>query len=629
MDEQTLNKLEFDQVTAALVAICGCSLGQALARKIRPSSDPRQVRHWLDQVRQMMLAEPGAGLPPLGAMHDIRPQVEESGKSAALEPEALALVQDTLAGTGLLCKWFDTLSAEADLLCQIGRRVTDLTSVAHSIDLAIDSRGMIRDSASPRIQTLRTRIETVHKHIATVFDRILKQPRYLKLLQYPNSTFHDDRVVLPLKAEYRGRIPGIIHRSSDSGATVFVEPSEVVELNNAIAKLHIKEREEITRILSALTRLVHQHAPEIFRMLEAVSVLDLISAKVKYARTRNAICPEIADDGILDLHEARHPVLVDLYAGTDTKVVPIDIRLGEDFDLLVVTGPNTGGKTVAIKTVGLLSAMTQAGIPIPVAPGSVLPVYRQIFIDVGDDQSIEQSLSTFSSHLANIRRILQKAGKRSLVLIDELGSGTDPDEGSAIGWAIMDELLALGCAAIVTTHLSQLKAAAYTTQRVDNASVEFDVESLQPTFVLRLGEPGNSNAIAIARRLGLPGRVIKRAIGHLDDQHRSLSKAIEGTLEARRGAERARKAAALAQQEAKRSQESFQEQERILREERAAHEQWLVWLNCLQAGDPVYVSTFGKSGQVVRMQLHKQSAIVSIGMIDHEVQLTVLSRPTE
>ncbi|MCH8913069.1 MAG: DNA strand exchange inhibitor protein [Planctomycetes bacterium] len=629
MDEQTLNKLEFDHITAALVQNCACSLGQALARKIKPSAKLRDVRHWLAQVGQMITVEVEQGLPPLGGMRDIRPHVEASGKPAALEPEALCEVQATLAGTGVLCRWFESLPPEAELLSKIAHRVTDLTAIAHEIDQAIDSRGAVRDTASPKLETLRGKIEATRARIASVFERILKQPRYLKVLQYPKSTFHNDRVVLPLKAEYRGHIPGIIHRSSDSGATVFVEPSEVVELNNAIAKLRIKEHEEITRILLALTRLVHRHADEILTTLEAVSVLDLISAKVKYARTRNAICPEIGENGILDLREARHPVLVDLFAGTENRVVPIDIRLGEDFDVLVVTGPNTGGKTVVLKTVGLLAAMAQAGIPIPVAEGSVLPVYERIFIDIGDEQSLEQSLSTFSGHLANIRRVVEEAGPRSLVLIDELGAGTDPDEGSAIGWAVMDELLALGCSAVLTTHLSQLKAAAYTTERVDNASVEFDVESLRPTYVLRLGEPGNSNAIAIAQRLGLPSRVIKRAKGHLDDQHRSLSKAIEGTLEARRGAEQARKAATQAQLEAKRSQASFEQKERELRDKRAAYEQWLAWLNNLRPGDPVHVATFGKTGTVVRMQLHKQSALVSIGAIDHEVQLRVLAKPVE
>ncbi len=629
MNEHTLTKLEFDHITSALVEHCSSGLGRRLAQKIKPSRNPNEVRRWLDQVREMLAAEPAVGLPPLGGMHDIRSHVEASAKPAALEPEALAEVQQTLAATGLLCNWSNSLPAEASLLSNMFQRVADLTAVADQIDLAIDSRGVVRDTASPKLQTIRSKIESTRKQIGIVFQRVLKQPRYLKLLQYPNSTFHNDRVVLPLKAEYRGRIPGIIHRSSDTGATLFVEPSEVVELNNAIAKLRSKEHEEITRILLALTRLVHQHATEITRTLEAVSVLDLISAKAKYARKRNAVCPEISNNGILSLHEALHPVLIDLYAGTGNRVVPIDIRLGDDFDLLVVTGPNTGGKTVALKTVGLLAAMAQAGIPIPVEEGSVLPVYEHIFIDIGDEQSIEQSLSTFSAHLTNIRQILRKAGKGSLVLIDELGAGTDPDEGSAIGWAIMDELLALGCAAVVTTHLSQLKAAAYTTDRVDNASVEFDVETLQPTYVLRLGEPGNSNALAIAERLGLPQKVVRRAWTHLDDQHRALSKAIEGTLQARRRAEQARKAATQAQKQAKRSQESFEEQEKALRRKQVAYEHWLQWINKLRAGDAVYVSTFGKRGKIVRMQLHKQSALVSIGAIDYEVQLNVISKPTQ
>lgn len=629
MDNQTLRKLEFDHIRAAVVKQCACGLGRRLARNIKPSSSPNEVRRWLGQVREMMSAEPVTGLPPLGGMRDIREHVEAAAKPGALEPEALAEVQETLAGTGLVGRWSATLPEQAALLRSVSNRVSDLTDEAHHIDLAIDSRGAVRDTASPKLQALRGNIESAIQKIQRVFERILRQPRYLKLLQYPNTTFHNDRVVLPLKAEHQGRIPGIIHRSSDTGATLFVEPSEVVELNNLITKLRSKEHEEITRILLSLTRFVHQHATQIMQSLDALSVLDLISAKVRYARKHNAVCAEIAEDGILNLYEARHPVLVDLYVGTDKTVVPIDIRLGEDFDLLVVTGPNTGGKTVALKTVGLLAAMTQAGIPIPAQQGSVLPVYEGIYIDIGDEQSIEQSLSTFSAHLAGICRILRMANRRSLVLIDELGAGTDPDEGSAIGWAIMDELIACGCSAVVSTHLSQLKAAAFTTDRVDNASVEFDVETLQPTYVLRLGEPGNSNAIAIANRLGLPQRVVRRARAHLDDQHRALSKAIEGTLEARRRAELARKEAREAQSEAKRSQESYEQQAQAMQQQQADYAQWLTWINGLRAGDPVYVSTFGKSGKVVRMQLHKQSAIVSIGAIDHEVRLTVITRPAE
>jgi DNA mismatch repair protein MutS2 len=568
-------------------------------------------------------------------MHDIRADVYESSRPAGLDAEALARVQETLAATGPLRAWLCALPETAPLLAGMQRRVGDFTSVSQTIYDAIDPRGSVRDSASPRLASIRSAIEGAREQIRIVVQRILKQPRFIKLLQYPNPTFHDDRVVLPLRAEHRGRIPGIVHRSSESGATLFVEPAEAVELNNSITRLRSEEHEEITRILSALSRLVFHNQEEILHTLEVVSVLDLVAAKVRYGRARDAICPTISDDGKLDLHAARHPVLMDVHAaaaadGRSTReVVPIDLRLGEDFDLLVVTGPNTGGKTVTLKTVGLLAAMTQAGIPIPAGEGTTLPVYRHIMIDVGDEQSIEQSLSTFSSHLSNVLSMLQRAGRGSLVLIDELGAGTDPDEGAAIGRAIMDELLACECSAVVTTHVSQLKAVAYSKERVDNASVEFDVQSLEPTFTLRIGEPGNSNAIAIAERLGMPGRMVQRARSHLADRHRALSRAIEGTLKTRREAEEARKAAHHARLEADRTRAQYEEQSQQLKQAKVAYDQWMQWLNDLEQGDWVYVETFGKCAQVVRMQLHKQTALLSAGAVDFEVELNVLSKPSE
>ena len=634
MNEQTLSKLQFDQVTNALAGLCACNLGKRLARAVRPSTSAKQVRYWLQQIREMNAVEEAHGLPPLGGMCDVRADVYESSRPAGLDAESMARVEQTLAATGPLRNWLCALPESAPLLLKMEGRVGDLTPLARIIGDAIDPRGRVRDSASPRLASIRSSIQTARDQIHVVVRRIIKQPRYVRLLQYANPTFHDDRIVLPLKAEHRGRIPGIIHRSSDSGSTLFVEPAEAVELNNSIVRLRNEEREEITRILSALSRLVHRNADEILRTLDAVAVLDLVAAKVRYAKRLPGVCPAVNNGGILDLHGARHPLLIDLYEAAQRegrpaeKIVPIDLRLGDDFDLLVITGPNTGGKTVTLKTVGLLAAMTQAGIPIPAEEGTTLPVYRHIMIDVGDEQSLEQSLSTFSSHLFNVLSMLKQAGRGSLMLIDELGAGTDPDEGAAIGQAVMDELLARECSAVVTTHVSQLKAVAYSKDRVDNASVEFDVESLKPTYVVRIGEPGNSNAIAIAERLGMPARMVARAQSHLVGRHRALSRAIEGTLKSRRVAEEARKAANQARVEADRSRITFEEQSRRLEQAQEAHERWMAWLTELRPGDWVYVESFGKCARVVRMQLHKQTAVVSSGAMDLEVQLSELSRPS-
>ena len=581
----------------------------------------------------MSAAAEAVGLPPLAGIRDLGSHLRESAKPAGLEPEALAEVAETLVATGQVCRWLDSLDDTTALLKRFSERVGDFSVPAETISEAVDPRGKVRDHASPKLSLIRGTIEKARKQVTVVFSRLLKHPRVLRMLQYPNATFHNDRTVLPLKAEHRGRIPGIVHRSSDSGATLYVEPAEAVELNNSIVRLKQEEQKEINRILQALSRLVHENAPEIGRTLAALGVLDLIAAKHRYGRHYECICPEVRDDGIMYLHQARHPVLLDLFAIEDTdgprEVVPIDVRLGDDFDLLVITGPNTGGKTVALKTVGLMVVMAQSGMPIPVGPGSAVPVYRKVFIDVGDEQSLEQSLSTFSAHMSNILHIIERIGPGALVLIDELGAGTDPDEGAALGRAVIDELLQRHTKAVVTTHLSVLKGVAYTTGRADNASVEFDVASLQPTYRLRLGEPGNSNAIIVAERLGMSKRMAARARGHLDDQHRQLQEAIEGTLESRRRAEAARRAAHQATLAAGESKAKFEEQRQKLSEEREQYQRWIQWVNSLAPGDPVYVRSFETPAKVVRMHLHKQCALVSAGNLDFEVQLRDLDLPPD
>jgi DNA mismatch repair protein MutS2 len=397
--------------------------------------------------------------------------------------------------------------------------------------------------------------------------------------------------------------------------------------------LRESEQKEITRILGELTREVRDHRQPILSSLRAAGVLDLIAAKCRYAKKRGCICPEVDEGGALILHEARHPLLVELFAeetggeGQAREVMPIDVRLGDDFDVLVVTGPNTGGKTVALKTVGLLALMTQCGIPIPVGEGSKMPVFKQVFIDVGDEQSLQQSLSTFSSHLQTLLEILGGSGPQSLVLIDEMGAGTDPDEGAAIGRAVVTELLQLGVRAIVTTHLSALKAIAFTTPRVDNAAVEFDPQTLRPTYRLLLGEPGNSNAMIIATRLGMPARLVKMAKGYLDDRTGALNKAIAGTLSSRREAEEARRQAREAELQAQNCKQQFEQEHAELRESKEAFSRWTQWISDLKPGDDVHLRTLDRAAKVVRVQLHQQKALVSAGAIDIEVSIQDIEAP--
>ncbi|MCH7814165.1 MAG: DNA strand exchange inhibitor protein [Planctomycetes bacterium] len=641
MDAHTLDKLEFDAVRRALAAHCSCALGRELAARIQPSTEVKQVRLWLGQVAEMIAASADGqpGFPPLAGVHDLRAHLGAAATPAGLEAEALAVVAETLGATGPLRSWVEAVGPQAPRLARLGERIGDFSVLAATISAAVDPRGRLRDEASPKLASIRRTIDRARDEISAVTARLLKQPRVLRMLQYANATFHNDRLVLPLRAEHRGRVPGIVHRSSDSGATLFVEPAECVELNNSIVRLRDQERKEIGRILGALTALVRDNTPEILRTLAAITILDLIAAKARYGLQRDCLCPEIRDDQIMYLYQARHPVLLDLMSGNGSpspgsdadeqprSVVPIDVRLGDDFDLLVITGPNTGGKTVALKTIGLMVVMAQSGIPIPVAPGTELPVFRDVFIDVGDEQSLQQSLSTFSAHMSNILSVLKRCGPGSLVLFDEVGAGTDPDEGAAIGRALIDELLRVGAKAVVSTHLSALKSIAFTHPRTDNAAVEFDTATCRPTYRLLLGEPGNSNALIVAERLGMPQRLIQAARGYLDDRHRQLQQAIDGTLETRRQAESARRAALAAKLEADRSRDDYEHQRRELSAEQSRYRDWVSWINELDRGDPVYVRSFETEARVVRMHLHKQCALVNVGALDFEVPLTDLAKP--
>lgn len=635
MDASALDKLDFHRIREALAVHCASRLGAQLALRIEPSSDGRMIREWLDQVRELASVASERSLPPLGGIYDVREPVRAAGQATPLEPEALAQIGETLDATANVRAWFTLVGDQLPTLGKLAQRLGDHGAVVTAINDAIDARGEVRDMASSKLANVRRAIRRGHDEVKACIHRLLKQASLTKLLQYANPTFHGDRVVLPLKSEHRGRIPGIVHRVSDSGATLFVEPSESVALNNSITQLREMEGKEITRILRELTQMVFAEMDAILESLRALAILDLVAAKVKYARQRNCTCPEVNDDGVIDLHDARHPLLVELFAvpgdaqAPAREVVPIDVRLGDDFDVLMVTGPNTGGKTVALKTVGLLLMLAQAGMPIPVAEGSRVPVLKNVFVDIGDEQSLQQSLSTFSSHLSNQLSILARCGPGSLVLIDELGAGTDPDEGAAIGCAVVEEILRRGSMAFITTHLSELKALAFRQDRVDNASVEFDVQSLSPTYRLRIGEPGNSNALIIASRLGMSKRLVERARSHLDTRNAALNKAIAGTLKSRREAEQARKSARQIELEADRRREEYERERQALQVAREGHESWVRWVNQLHSGDRVFVESINRNAKVVRMQLHQQKAVVTSGALEIEVPLGEIQTPRE
>ncbi len=630
MDAHTLDKLDFQRVRELLAEQASCGLGKELALRISPSRREEQVAIWLRQTEEFMKWAAEHGLPPFGGVRDVRPQVKKAVPPAKLEPGEFAELADTLVGIAAVRTYFQGCEHGIDSIAKIAGRIGDFRVIAERIGRVIDNRGQVRDEASERLYRIRHQIEEVRQQTREVFEKLLRQTHITKYLQYASATFHDDRMVLPVKADQRGRVPGIIHRSSDTGQTLFVEPAEAVELNNTRINLLQQESEEIGRILWELTHLVHLNQRELLRTLETVAVVDLLTAKSKLAKRFHLTLPQLSPDHRLILHRARNPILMAEFETHHGKehanhhVVPIDVRLGDDFDIMMITGPNTGGKTATLKTVGLLTLMMQAGLPIPAGPGSTLPVFDGIWIDVGDEQSLVQSLSTFSAHLRRILDILHRARRSTLILLDELGAGTDPEEGAAIGRAIVGHLLESHCLAMITTHLGALKALGYEAKRVDNASVQFDVESLRPTYVLRIGEPGNSNALAIASRLGMPKKLVDSARKHLAGQYRALNKAISRTLDSRRDAERARRDADMARQDAARATLAAIDKAKALEVQHKNYAAWVERVMRLQPGESVHVRSFDKPGRIVRVKLDKQQVAVDLGMMQVDVALSDL-----
>ena len=630
MDSFTLNKIEFDEIRRILSGYCSCSLGKELAGRISPSRNPEAVRRWLEQVNEMVCAIRDVGLPPFGGVTDIRQALVRATPGAGAAGEDFAAIASFLEGANNVRKYLAALPEKLEKLHEMHQGIGQFDKELEAIRSVVASDGSILDEASPRLAEIRRQIASTAQRIHDVIYGYLQQSDVAKLLQDANVTLHGDRYVLPVKAENRGRLPGVVHRASNTGATVFVEPNASVELNNALADLRDDERREIERLLHVLAIRISPRKDEIDGTMRSLAQVDLLSAKAQYAYQFDMTCPEITERGPLQYHQARHPLLVEQAwrrerdgAPPEARhpVVPIDVRLGQDFDLLVVTGSNTGGKTVALKTIALLATMAQCGMHIPARRDATMPIFRDVFIDVGDEQSLQQSLSTFGAHIKRIRYLLRKADTASLVLLDELGAGTDPDEGGAIGQAVLDELRRIGCLGMVTTHLSVLKAYAYTHERVDNASVDFDTATLSPTYHLRIGTPGESHAIAVAQQLGLPKRLIGAARRHLTDQSKQFRRAIQATSLVRQSAEDARAEAQAAQLSAETEQERYEAQLADLHRLKADIETWLARLGELKKGDEIFVPSLGKTGTLARLEIHRQIAVVDTDNVQVEVPL--------
>lgn len=524
MEKTSLEKLEFDKIQQLLAGRAYSPGGRQLALDLQPVSVLREVVERLDETREAMdllhYGEPAF----LSSLNPVENHLAKARVEGILAAHELLAIYHLLRASRLAVKY--TGGASVRVLRDIVAEITIQPALENQIQAAINEDGSLRDDASPELRSIRKQVETSRLRIKDYLQNFIRSGNNQNLLQDALITERAGRYVIPVKQEHRHEVKGIVHDESSSGATVFIEPLAVLEQNNKIRSLQIEEKREMERILRALSAAVTLMVPELARNYEILSYLDLLFARAHLAFDMNAFRPEVNDRGQIDLSRARHPLLGE-------PAVPINVSLGKDFDLLVITGPNTGGKTVVLKTVGLLTIMAMSGLYIPAREKSQVSVFKQLFVDIGDEQSIEQSLSTFSSHLNNIVHILNKVDDHSLVLLDELGAGTDPVEGAALARAILEELKLRRTKVVVTTHQSELKTFAYQNERVENACVEFDPITLGPTYELTIGTPGQSNAFEIALRLGLDPGLVERARHLVPEREMEIGNMIRQLKESR------------------------------------------------------------------------------------------------
>lgn len=579
MATDILTTLEFDRIRAMLRSHCQFSLAAERAEEIGPSSDSAHVRYLLSVTAEAFdLLESFPSFGVRGA-RDIRTQLERAAIGGVLQPTELLEVLNTLASARTSRRAFlriDDAAQRFPAFDEFIGFISELPSLEAELQRSIGERGDVLDSASDQLRTIRQQMRVAHNRVVERINRFITGGQHTTAIQDPIVTMRDGRYVVPVRVDRRGLLPGVVHDTSASGQTIFVEPMEVVELNNRWRELQAAERHEIERILTMLSGKIGAEAERISRSLDALAAIDLALAKARLAASMRATPPVLVDRSSkhgrrIALRRARHPLI------DPAVVVPIDLELGTAFRVLVITGPNTGGKTVALKTIGLLSLMTQAGLFIPADEGSEMCVFDGVFADIGDEQSIQQNLSTFSSHMARVIAMLRSVTADSLVLLDELGAGTDPEEGAALARAIVTELLQIGCLAIGTTHYSELKAFAYATEGAENGSVEFDVATLSPTYRLVVGVPGRSNALAIAQRIGMPTHIIERAREHLNpDVERvdtllaEIKRRRANAEELERQAQSARDEARAARDEANRARETARLEREMARQDALA-----------------------------------------------------------
>ncbi|SHJ11967.1 endonuclease MutS2 [Lutispora thermophila] len=551
MNDKALRVLEYDKIIKIVADETVSNLGREIAMALKPSNNVYEIKEWLQETTEAADIILKRGTFPLEGIYDIRTALKKAEIGSPLTMEELLQVSYTLASARKIKHFMkeDRGEKEYPIIEDLVNMLTEYKQIENSINNAIVSEEEISDNASPELASIRRKIRDKHGQIKDKLNNMVTSSAYQKYLQEQIVTMRGDRYVLPIKQEYRSNVPGIVHDQSSSGATLFIEPMAIVEMNNDLRQLKLKEKEEIERIIAQLSAVIAENHDDIKANVEILATLDFIFAKAKFSLAYRCSEPVINTEGRINIKKARHPLI------DPSVVVPIDIRVGDDFNTLVITGPNTGGKTVTLKTTGLLSLMAQSGLHIPAGDYSEISVFDHIYADIGDEQSIEQSLSTFSSHMKNIVSILQSISENSLVLLDELGAGTDPTEGAALAMAILELLHEKDVRTVATTHYSELKIYALTTPGVCNASVEFDIETLQPTYKLSIGVPGKSNAFEISKKLGLDDSIIEKAKEFITKDKIKFEDVISSLEESRKKADEERYAAQRLRNEIERTKE--------------------------------------------------------------------------
>ncbi|WP_129704994.1 endonuclease MutS2 [Priestia megaterium] len=558
MQSRIFHVLEFNKVKEQLQKKVASSLGREKVADLIPSTQYEEVVKWQEATDEATTVLRLRGNVPLGGIFDVRPSVKRAEIEGTLSSNELLDVASTIYAARQVKQFIEQVVEDEDLQLPIItehiEKLMPLPEVEQTIKMSIDENGTVLDGASDQLRGIRQKLRSTESRIREKLESLIRSSSAQKMLSDAIVTIRNERFVIPVKQEYRSAYGGIVHDQSSSGATLFIEPQAIVTLNNELQEAKVKEKQEIERILIALTVQVAEVANELRQNVYLLGELDFMFAKGRYSHELKASKPKMNDRGYIKLVKAKHPLIA------QEDVVANDIELGDQYTSIVITGPNTGGKTVTLKTLGLFTLMAQAGLQIPALDGSEMAVFKHVFADIGDEQSIEQSLSTFSSHMVNIVDILQKVDHESLVLFDELGAGTDPQEGAALAISILDQVYERGARVVATTHYPELKAYGYNREGVVNASVEFDIETLSPTYKLLIGVPGRSNAFEISKRLGLSAEVIERAKGYIGSETNKVENMIASLEDSRRQSEHELEEAEELRKEAQKLHKELQSQ---------------------------------------------------------------------